>query len=130
MWTINRVSSSFVILALLCLCFADLEIISADPWGELGRIAMGFASPSFFSWHELLISLMNTLAFALVGVAVSSVLGLLLAQFFHNRFVRFFCAFIRAIHEIFWALLFLQFFGLATYRAATLPVFSFSRGAW
>ena len=114
MWTLNRVSSGFVILALVCLYFADTEIISADPLGELGRIASGFIQPSFYSWQELLVSLMNTLAFALLGVAISSVLGLILAQVFRHRFVRLMCAFIRSIHEIFWALIFLQFFGLST----------------
>jgi phosphonate transport system permease protein len=114
MWTVSRVSSSFVVLALVCLFFADLEIISADPWGELGRIGLGFAQPSFYSWRELVVSLMNTLAFALVGVAISSVLGLMLAQAFRHRIIRLTCAFIRSIHEIFWALIFLQFFGLST----------------
>lgn len=126
MWTISRVSSSFVFLALICLCFADLEIISADPWGELGRIALGFAQPSFFSWQELLVSLMNTLAFALLGVAISSVIGLFLAQAFQHRFVRFFCAFIRSVHEIFWALIFLQFFGLSTLTGLLAIIIPFS----
>lgn len=126
MWTIKRVSSGFVCLALVCLFFADLEIISADPWGELGRIAYGFVQPSFYSWQELLISLMNTLAFALLGVSISSVLGLVLAQFFHYRLVRFACAFIRSIHEIFWALIFLQFFGLSTLTGLLAIIIPFS----
>ncbi|KZY38864.1 MULTISPECIES: ABC transporter permease [unclassified Oleiphilus] len=126
MWTLNRVSSGFLFLALICLCFADLEIITADPWGELGRIAQGFVSPSFFSWYELLVSLLNTLAFALVGVAISSVFGLLLAQCFQHRLVRIGCAFIRSIHEIFWALLFLQFFGLSTLTGLLAIIIPFS----
>ncbi len=126
MWSVNRVSSGFLFLALICLCFADLEIITADPWGELARIAQGFVKPSFFSWYELLVSLLNTLAFALVGVAISSVLGLLLAQCFHQPLVRITCAFIRSIHEIFWALLFLQFFGLSTLTGLLAIIIPFS----
>lgn len=112
--SIRSVSVSFIILALVCLAFADIEIISADPWSEFGRIGLGFITPSFFSWSELLISLANTIAFALVGVAVAAGLGLLLAPFFHWRIVRLFCSFIRSVHELFWALLFLQVFGLQT----------------
>ena len=35
-----------------------------------------------------------------------------LALIFHYRVVRICCAFVRSIHELFWALIFLQFFGL------------------
>lgn len=114
MWSIRRVTSSFFIIALVCLGLSDISVISADPLTELSRIAMGFVFPSFFSWSELLTSVMNTLAFALVGVAVAAALGLVLARHFHWRFVRVFCAFIRSVHELFWALLFLQIFGLQT----------------
>lgn len=114
MWSLRKVTSSFFVIALICLCLSDIAIISADPWSELSRMAMGFALPSFFSWPELLKSVMNTLAFALVGVAVAAALGLMLARFFHWRIVRVFCAFIRSVHELFWALFFLQIFGLQT----------------
>lgn len=114
MMSIRGVSVSFVILAMVCIAFADIEVIAADPWSEFGRIGLGFITPSFFSWSELLTSLANTIAFALVGVAVAAGLGLLLAPFFHWRVVRLFCSFIRSVHELFWALLFLQVFGLHT----------------
>lgn len=114
MWSLRKVTTSFFVIALLCLCLSDIEIISADPWSELSRIAMGFALPSFFSWPELIKSVINTLAFALIGVAVAAILGLVLARFFHWRVVRMFCAFIRSVHELFWALFFLQIFGLQT----------------
>ncbi|KZZ71864.1 ABC transporter permease, partial [Oleiphilus sp. HI0128] len=63
---------------------------------------------------------------ALVGVAISSVFGLLLAQCFQHRLVRIGCAFIRSIHEIFWALLFLQFFGLSTLTGLLAIIIPFS----
>lgn len=114
MWSLRSVTAWFFIVALVCLCLSDIAVISADPWSELSRMAMGFALPSFFSWPELLKSLINTLAFALIGVAVAAALGLVLARFFHWRVVRVFCAFIRSVHELFWALFFLQIFGLQT----------------
>ncbi len=114
MWSIRKVSGYFVVIALICLCFADLTLISADPLAELSRIALGFALPSFFSWPELLKSVVNTLAFAIVGVGIAAVFGLILARLFHWRLVRLVCAFIRSVHELFWALFFLQIFGLQT----------------
>lgn len=114
MWSLRKVTTSFFVIALVCLCLADVAIISADPWSELSRMAMGFVLPAFFSWPELLKSIANTLAFALIGVAVASIFGLFLARFFHWRIVRVFCAFIRSVHELFWALFFLQIFGLQT----------------
>jgi phosphonate transport system permease protein len=114
MWSLRKVTVSFFVIALVCLGLSDIAIISADPWSELSRMAMGFVLPAFFSWPELLKSVINTLAFALVGVAVAAVLGLALTRFFHWRIVRIFCAFIRSVHELFWALFFLQIFGLQT----------------
>lgn len=110
----RKVSAVFVILALICLIFADLAIISVDPWSELRRIGMGFLQPAFFSWPELVKSIAYTLAFAITGVAVSAFLGLLLARLFHWRMVRVLCAVVRSVHELFWALFFLQIFGVQT----------------
>jgi phosphonate transport system permease protein len=39
--------------------------------------------------------------------------GFLLAFGFHSRVVRTFCVVVRAVHELFWALIFLQLFGLS-----------------
>ena len=88
----RKVSGYFLILALICAVFADLAIISADPWSELRRIASGFLQPVFFSWSELLQSVAYTLAFAVIGVGVSAFLGLLLARMFHWRAVRTYSA--------------------------------------
>jgi phosphonate transport system permease protein len=111
---IRKLSLSFLFIALLCLFFADTDIITMDPWGEISNIGLGFITPSFESGSTLLSSLMNTLAFALIGVVVSAIQGMILAHFFEWRLIRVTCAFIRSIHELFWALLFLQVFGLST----------------
>jgi phosphonate transport system permease protein len=114
MWSLRKVSGYFVIIALICLAFADLAIISADPAAELARIGMGFIQPAFFSWPELFSSVAYTLAFAIISVAIAAALGLMLARCFHWRIVRVFCAVIRSVHELFWALFFLQIFGVQT----------------
>ncbi len=111
---LTRTSLWFVAAATVALLLADIEIIAAEPWFELGRIGLGLLTPDFFATESLLDALLNTLAFALVGVFIANCAGFLLALCFQWRVVRYFCAFIRAIHELFWALLFLQLFGLST----------------
>jgi phosphonate transport system permease protein len=107
-----RASLIFLAVALGCLAFADLEITTVNPWQEMGRLWLGLLTPDFFATDQLLESLLNTLAFALLGVALANVLGFGLALLFHYRIVRMGCAFVRSIHELFWALIFLQIFGL------------------
>ncbi|MEH6473802.1 MAG: ABC transporter permease [Halopseudomonas sp.] len=109
-----RVSLGFIVVAGLCLTLSDTEIHNANPWLELGRIGTGMLSPDFWSTEQLLDALLNTLAFALLGVALAVPIGGLLALSFTWRPVRLFCAFIRSIHELFWALLLMQLFGLST----------------
>ncbi|WP_372965670.1 PhnE/PtxC family ABC transporter permease [Marinobacter sp.] len=106
-----RISLIFLAIALGGLFVADIAITTANPWRDLGRLFMGVITPNFFSTEGLLTALLRTVAFAFVGVAVGSVCGFLLALAYRFLAVRMFCAFIRSIHELFWALIFLQFFG-------------------
>lgn len=108
----RRVSLGLVVVALACWWLGDFEISAHDPWQELGRLAMGLVRPDFGAVDSLGEALLRTVAFAFVGVGVGAGAGLLLALCFHRLWVRTFCAFIRAIHELFWALIFLQSFGL------------------
>ena len=107
-----RTSLGFLGLAIFCLAFADIEISAVDPWTEMGRLAWGILTPDFLAVERLGQALLYTVAFALLGVALGAVLGFGLALAYHWRPVRPFCAFLRSIHEIFWALIFLQGFGL------------------
>lgn len=107
-----RTSLGFVALALVCLLFADFEISAHDPWREMGRLLMGLLQPNFDAVDFLGTAIIRTLAFAFVGVGLGAAAGLLLALVFGSRLVRTYCALVRAIHELFWALIFLQFFGL------------------
>jgi len=106
-----RTSFAFLAIALAGLMVADIAITTANPWQDLGRFFLGVATPNFFSTDGLLTALLRTVAFAFVGVTLGSVFGFLLALVYRWLPVRLFCAFIRAIHELFWALIFLQFFG-------------------
>lgn len=102
-----------VLIAALCLATADIEIAAVDPWRELGRLAGGLFPPDFLGVDKLGEALLLTAAFAILGVAAANVLGFLLALAFHLAAVRVLAAAVRAVHELFWALIFLQFFGLS-----------------
>lgn len=100
-------------VTLVSFYFADTEIIALDPWSELLLIGQGFVAPDFFATEYLLESLWQTVSFALLGVFFALILGAPLALVYHKPYVAATCAFIRSIHEIFWALLFLQIWGLS-----------------
>ena len=100
-----RVSFLFVAIALVGLVFADIAITAANPWKDLGRFFMGVVTPDFFSSEGVAVALLRTVAFAFVGVALGSMVGFVLSLVYRNPIVRTFCAFIRAIHELFWALM-------------------------
>ncbi|RUM94238.1 MAG: ABC transporter permease [Thiothrix sp.] len=107
-----KVSWFFVLIAGLSLLLADIEVISLEPWQELKRLFLGLISPDWAHPAEIGEAFLQTLAFAILGVAGGSFFGFLIALIFHWRWVQISCAFIRAIHELFWALIFLQIFGL------------------
>ncbi len=109
--TMRGASLAFVAIAAACLVWADLSIDTLDPWQEFARMLAGVFNPSFASLGTLADALLKTVAFAFLGVALGSICGFGLALLFHRRGVRLACAFVRAIHELFWALLFLQALG-------------------
>ncbi len=108
-----RTSLGFVAVALICVFFADLQITTVNPWREMGRLLAGLLTPDFLAFDVVGIALLRTVAFAFTGVALGACGGFMLALVFRRwRVVRAGCAFVRAIHELFWALILLQFFGL------------------
>lgn len=108
----SKVSLLFVIIALVCLPFADLSIYNVDPWQELRRFGVAILNPDFGDIHTLLNALLQTLSFALIGVLFGVVCAIPLSYLYRFTVIRGLCAFLRAIHELFWALIFLQVFGL------------------
>ncbi len=97
----------------LALVFADLSSSGPDPWLTLNRIGQGILMPYFSDPMLLLNAAGLTLAFAFCGVAFGAICGLLLAPFYRIRWVRSFCIAIRALHEIFWALMLMNITGLS-----------------
>jgi phosphonate transport system permease protein len=107
-----RVSLYFVGLGCAALLLADISITTLDPAEELKRLAIGLLTPDFRATPGIITALLNTVSFALIGIALSVVCGALLALFFKSTPVRMFCAFIRAVHELFWAFLLMVLVGL------------------
>ncbi len=111
-WSPRRISLVFIGLALFCLWFTDMAISTVDPWLEMGRLLRGFVTPDLQILDQVGLALVRTLAFAFTGVTLASLCGFLLMLLWRWRLIRTLCAFVRSIHELFWALIFLQFFGL------------------
>ena len=107
-----KTSLLFIIIALFCLLFSDISISTLHPWQEMRRLAGGLLTPDFSDYKDIANALIQTLAFAFIGVSLGALGGFLLALIFDYRLVHMSCAVLRSIHELFWALIFLQFFGL------------------
>ena len=107
----GNTSLLFLISALLCLAVADISITALNPWGEMLRLVRGVLSPDLLSIEAW--SVVWTVAFAVVGVGIGATAGFLLAIAFpHFAAVRGTALVLRSIHELFWALLLIQVFGL------------------
>jgi len=104
--------AGLLLLAAVCIALGDWAIGSHDPSRILWRILHGAITPDFSNMHEWLPAMGSTIAFAMLGVGAAWALGLLLSLVYHWRMVRWCCASVRGVHELFWALLFLQVFGL------------------
>ena len=107
----GNTSLLFLISALLCLVVADIAITALNPWAEMLRLARGILRPDVLSVEAW--SVVWTVAFAVVGVGIGASAGFLLAIAFpHLAAVRVSALVLRSIHELFWALLLIQVFGL------------------
>ena len=107
----GNTSLSFLISALLCLAIADIAVTALNPWDEMLRLLRGLLRPDVASIEAW--SVIWTVAFAVVGVGIGAAAGSLLAIAFpHLAAVRASSLVLRSIHELFWALLLIQVFGL------------------
>ncbi len=107
----GRTTGLFVLGGLAALAAADLTVTAAHPWAEMARLLRGLVAPDLLAVDVR--SVVNTVAFAMLGVGLGSASGFALALVFPRyRVVRVLCAVLRSIHELFWALLLLQGLGL------------------
>ena len=97
---------------ILALAAADLRIGALHPQAEVLRLLGGLLQPDVFAIEGM--ALVHTIAFAVLGVGLGGTAGLLLSLVFaKSRGVRTLCAFLRSIHELFWALLLMHITGLS-----------------
>jgi phosphonate transport system permease protein len=108
----RSVTGLFVLIAAAALALSDLAVTALDPWAEMRRLLAGLIRPDLMSIEAM--SVVWTVAFAVLGVAIGASTGFLFALFFARlRGVRVLCAFLRSVHELFWALLLIQVAGLS-----------------
>jgi len=101
-----------LIAALLGLAVADLRVTALDPWLELQHLLAGLLHTDVLAVEAR--GLVLTVAFAVLGVGIGASAGLALALVFpHFAPVRVLCAFLRSVHEMFWALLLINVTGLS-----------------
>ena len=105
-------SGLFLLVAIVALGVADLSVSALNPWAEMRRLLAGLVRPDLLSIEAK--SVVWTVAFAVLGVSLGATIGFLLALIFARlRTVRLLCAFLRSVHELFWALLLIQITGLS-----------------
>ncbi len=108
----RSVSGLFLLAAAIALALSDLAVSALNPWAEMHRLVAGLIWPDLLSIEAM--SVVWTVAFAVLGVALGASSGFMLALAFARlRAVRLLCAFLRSVHELFWALLLIQIAGLA-----------------
>ena len=116
----------FTLAALFCLAFADLEISTKSPGHELWLMAEGLVSPTIPDAQQWLDAVIYTLTFALQGVVLAALFGFVFSIFYQRTWVRVLAALLRSIHEVFWALIFIQVFGISTLAGVLAIVLPFT----
>lgn len=107
----GNASLAFLLAALACLIAADLAITALNPWAEMARLVRGVLRPDLLSVEAW--SVVWTVAFAVLGVGAGAICGFMLAIVYPVLApVRALAAVLRSVHELFWALLLIQVFGL------------------
>ncbi len=104
----TRVTVVALLVAGVGLAVADIGVGTANPWRELGRLADGLVSPRLLPLSTLAEAVLATVAFAVLGVAIGAVAGFFMAVGFAYRAIRAIAAVLRSVHELFWALMFMQ----------------------
>ncbi len=121
-----RVSFIFVAVGLISFYFADLEIITLDATSLSQDFFLSIFSMNFNNYPVLLEAFLSTISIAVLAIFFSIIFGAFLSFFFTSLVVRISLAFTRSIHELFWALIFLQIFGLNTLTALLAIIIPYS----
>lgn len=124
--SLRKLTFWFAAIAAVCLAFADIDISTRSPGHELWRMAQGLVTPRIPDPRQWLDAVIYTLTFSLQGVILAAALGFVFAVFYHRAPVRLVAACLRSVHEVFWALIFIQVFGISTLAGVLAIVLPFS----
>ena len=111
-WSLGYAGVSWLFLgtAAAALLTADIGVTALHPGAELLRLLSGALHPDLAAVG--LASVVLTVAFAVLGVSAGAAVGLALSfGFARSSLIRAGCAAVRSVHELFWALLFMQVAG-------------------
>lgn len=122
----TKVSVLFLLVGLFCFFLADLEVSTVDTTQLTKDFFYSIFDLQFNDYSILFEAFLNTISIAILAIFFSSIIGFFLALFFNFLLVRISLAITRAIHELFWALIFLQIFGLNTLTALLAIVIPYS----
>ena len=121
-----KVTFVFCFLAFISFVFSDFSISSLEPMLELKKFSLALFEIDLSTLPGLFPAILRTVCIAVLALFFSSFFGFILALFYENTFLRTLLSFIRAIHELFWALIFLQIFGLNVLTALLALILPFS----
>ncbi len=121
-----NISFVFILIGFISFIFADLSISTLNPFLETSKFFGSILDINFKNSDYIIEALLNTISIAIIAIFISSILGFLFAIIFKNIIVRISLAITRSIHELFWALIFLQIFGLNTLSALLAIIIPYS----
>jgi len=123
--TLN-ISLIFLIIGLISCIFSDFSISTLEPFLETKKFFTAILEINFSNTEFILEAILNTISIAVIAIFISSIIGFVFAIFFQNFLLRITLAFTRSVHEVFWALIFLQIFGLNTLSALLAIIIPYS----
>ena len=121
-----KITLLFLFIGIFAFLLADFEISTTDTSELSKRFFYSIFDLKFNNYTILLEAFLSTVSIAILAIFCSSIIGFFLALVFHNLLVRITLAVTRAIHELFWALIFLQIFGLNTLTALLAIIIPYS----
>ena len=110
MW---QISLLLITLSLLCLPLLEFNFATTSPLNEISKLLLALLQPDFLI-EGLIEAILQTISFAVQALSLSALLGFFLSLIFHLPGIRQMMSILRSVHELFWALLLIQLFGLST----------------
>jgi len=121
-----NVSLIFLAIGVVSFILSDFSITTLEPFLETKKFFTAIFDMNLSNNEFIFEAVLNTISIAVIALFFSVIFGFVFAIFFKNFLLRITLAFTRSIHEIFWALIFLQIFGLNTMSALLAIIIPYS----